>query len=612
MKINFLPDSPATISHDGGHMSRFLIANKSDTKVTVYWVDRQGVEIEFASLAPGASYTQPGTPSTHAWLVKSDDGSIAFRFYATTYGEITVTNGAPTFHEFAQHSFATGQGMFDSYMGYGLIDVAKSLGVPDIGNTLSLREKSNNIELNAINAPSAWKAGYTGKGVTVAVVDSGIAPHPEITIVGGRDFVDGDNDPSPDFGAYREHALAVAANIAGHIDGGKGGMDTTGVAPDAQILNVRVGSSAGSNTANMSAGIRWAVDNGAKVICMPLQNTGDGNDPELVKAVEYAFSKNVVTVLIGGNFSLYGASGPALMAKKGIAIAVGNEDILSGQPFGTSNLPGDTAFPWVMAPSSGYSPTSDGSYAFHYDGGTSYAGPYVAGLAALLFQKYPDASAKTIIDMIIAGAATPAGDLVGTDANDILISTIGSDLIDGGMGIDTVIYNGMHGDFKVSMSEAGFTITNKAQPGTVDTLIGVERVTFADGSIALDWDGNAGEVYGLYQAAFNRAPDASGLGYWLSSHDRGLGMKDMATMFLSSSESAAAFPDSSDTGFIATLYNNVFHRAPDAAGLAYHLNNLAQRNVDRADLLVNFTLSQENMVQLVGTMQNGMAFVPAA
>lgn len=611
MPINFLANTADIISHDGGNQARFKLVNTSDSHVNVYWIDRTGAEIQYASLDKGGAFTQLSTSSTHAWLVKSDDGKIAFRFYATSYGEIGVNNGAPTFHEFSQHSFATSQGQFDSYMGYGLIDVAKSLGVPDIGYSLSMRGQSNNIELNAINAPSAWKAGYTGKGITVAVIDAGVASHSEITLSNnGHDFVDGDSDGSPDNGAYREHALAVAANIAGHLDGGKNGQDVTGVAPDATIMNVRVGTSSGSNEDSMALGIRWAVDHGAKVICMPLQNTADSVSPSVLQAVQYAFDHNVVTVLVGGNFSIYGASGPALMAKMGIAIAVGNEDITSGQPFASSNLPGDTAFPWVMAPSTGYSPTSDGGYAYHHDGGTSYAGPYVAGLAALLVQKYPDATAKMIIDKIISGAATPAA--VATDGNDTIFRSSANVVIDGGKGIDTLVYAGKLADYTVSVSGDHFTISGKANPGTIDTLLNVERVKFADGSIALDWNGHAGEVFGLYQAAFDRAPDPVGMGFWLKAHDDGATMKGMAQMFLSSPESITAFPDKSDVGFITSLYDNVFHRAPDAGGLAFHLNNLTSHAVDRADLLVGFTLSPENMAQLVGVMQHGMDFIPSA
>lgn len=610
MGIAFLPVTSAIKSTDGGAPSRFKLVNQSDSTLRLFWIDRDGKEIAYPALSKGQEYTQTGTSTSHSWLVRSDDGRIAFKFFPDTYGAIDVTNTGPAFTEFTQRTVATPQGQWDTWLGYGLIDVAKSLNVPDIGNTLSMRGQDNNIALNAVGAPSAWAAGFTGKGVTVAVIDSGVAPHAEISIAGGYDFADNDSDPSPDTGAYREHSLAVAANIAGRRDAGKTGMDTTGVAPEASILNVRVATSQGASDDSMARGIKWAVDNGAKVLCIPLQNSGAYGAP-LLDAIQYAYDRGVVPVLIGGNYSIYGASGPALIAKLGIAIATGNLDVTSAQPFGTSNLAGETPFPWVMAPSTGYSPTSDGGYAYHTDGGTSYAGPYVAGLAALLVQKYPGASAKAIIDKIIAGATGQAGRIAGTAANDVLASTADSDMIDGAAGIDVVTYAGVRTDYVVTVSDTGFTVASRTQPGSMDSLLNVERLKFADASLALDWNGNAGQIYSLYQAAFNRAPDAAGIGFWLHARDGGMDMRAIATTFLDANESASSYPDNSDTAFLTRLYNNVFHRAPDAAGLAFHLANLEKHAVDRPAMLVDFTLSQENMAQLVGVMQNGMDFVQA-
>ena len=100
-------------------------------------------------------------------------------------------------------------------------------------------------------------------------------------------------------------------------------------------------------------------------------------------------------------------TGTALAQKTLSAIAVGDfvltKDALS--PF--TNVPGLNPFPWVVAPSTGYVADQNSGFSYFEDGGTSFAGPYVAGLAALLFQKYPAASAKFIIERIIAGASVP-------------------------------------------------------------------------------------------------------------------------------------------------------------------------------------------------------------
>ena len=110
---------------------------------------------------------------------------------------------------------------------------AKSLGVMDVGD-LPINGQNNNLALNAINAPSAWAAGITGQGVTVAIIDAGIAYHSELAdrIMGGYDFYDKDELPLPDSGVTLDHGLSVGAIIAASHSV-HDGPDTMGVAPDA-------------------------------------------------------------------------------------------------------------------------------------------------------------------------------------------------------------------------------------------------------------------------------------------------------------------------------------------------------------------------------------------
>lgn len=91
----------------------------------------------------------------------------------------------------------------------------------------------------AINVPAAWTAGFAGKGVTVAVVDTGIYPHPDLTqptnrIVAFKDFVNNYSSPYDDNG----HGTHVAGIIAGN--GYKSNGQYKGVAPDANIVGVKV------------------------------------------------------------------------------------------------------------------------------------------------------------------------------------------------------------------------------------------------------------------------------------------------------------------------------------------------------------------------------------
>jgi subtilisin family serine protease len=446
----------------------------------------------------------------------------------------------------------------------------------------------------------------------VAIVDVGIASHPEITgkIVDSYDIFRNDRDASPEKGRYESHAVRTASVIAARHDADAAGPDTSGLAPDVQLLNVKVTGTEGSTEKVMAAGIRWAVDHGAQVIYMPLGSAADSYSAELYQAFKYAYDKKVVTVISGGNDTHVGATGAALAAEDGLAIAAGNLNVMNAMPFASSNLPGAVPFGWVMAASSGYLPDAGGGYSYFEDGGTSYAGPYVAGLAALLKQKYPDASAQFIMDQIIAGAARQSSDANATASNDMMRSSAGADVFDGQAGRDTVSYSGKRADFTVRHEGDTFLVTDRVHAIT-DTLSNVERITFTDSAVALDTDNNAGSLYRLYQAAFARTPDKGGLGYWLSIMDSGQDILSIAKGFLSTPEAQAVYGNLDPARFITQLYANVLERTPDEGGLAFHLANL-QNGLTLAQTLVNFSDSAENIARLTGVMNDGVDYVPFA
>ncbi|TFW10274.1 DUF4214 domain-containing protein [Oxalobacteraceae bacterium OM1] len=606
--ISFLPISANIISNDTGQLGRFVLTNKTTDTLSLYWIDRAGVLQKYAELAPAQTWQQ-STSTSHAWLVKNAAGSIGFEFYPTVYGEITVASPTPSFTAFSERTIHTPIGDWDTYKGYGLIDMAASLGVPDIGYTLPIGGQNNNLALNLVHAPSAWKAGYTGAGVTIAEIDVGVAPSDEInqSVIGGYDFEGNDTDATPAIGAYRDHGLGATSIMVGRHDF-HSGPDVSGVAPDAKILSVRDGGPNGGNDDNMAKSILWAVDHGAKVLCIPQGSDRPTYGQQVHDAIQYAFDHNVVTVFAGGNSSIYGASGPALAAKEGICIAVGNYDVTAGAPFGSTNLPGDTPFPWVMAASTGYVAAPDGTYKYWLDGGTSYASPYVAGLAALLWQKYPNATAKFIIDKIIAGAASSPTAVTGTAQDDLFANTAANDAFDGGAGLDTVTYQAAHGAFALRRDGAGITVTDSGT-GAVDTLVNVERLRFSDMAVAFDTDGAAGQAYRLYAAAFNRTPDLNGLGFWLSAMDHGKSLNDVATAFAGSDEFKSLYgANPAYASIVAALYHNVLHRDPSQTESSFWVGQLQDKGMAVSALVVNFSESAENKAQLIGTIQNGIEY----
>jgi Ca2+-binding RTX toxin-like protein len=199
--------------------------------------------------------------------------------------------------------------------------------------------------------------------------------------------------------------------------------------------------------------------------------------------------------------------------------------------------------------------------------------------------------------------------LGGTANNDILTAGNGDQLITGGAGIDVLKFSGSRSDYQVGASGAGFAVVDRVGNGGSDLLGGVERLQFANGvGVALDIDAAAGQTYRLYQAAFNRTPDAGGVGFWLDQLDHGLSLTKMAQYFLDSPESVRTYGALTDTAFVTVMYANVLHRAPDASGLSFYLDGFSAGAFTRAEVLKGFSESPENQAAVIGSITNGVEY----
>ncbi len=146
--------------------------------------------------------------------------------------------------------------------------------------------------------------------------------------------------------------------------------------------------------------------------------------------------------------------------------------------------------------------------------------------------------------------------------------------------------------------------------GGTDSLVQIERLKFSDMSVAIDIDGAAGQTYRLYRAAFDRVPDDGGLSFWIAQADKGLSLNAMSTYFIASSEFVHDYGTLDNTQFVTQLYANVLHRAPDPAGLAFHVGHLDAGDTQRQDTLVAFSESNENEAAVVGIIGNGIPYTP--
>ena len=194
--------------------------------------------------------------------------------------------------------------------------------------------------------------------------------------------------------------------------------------------------------------------------------------------------------------------------------------------------------------------------------------------------------------------------------NDRILPGAGADSIDGGAGIDIAVLDTMRAACDVTAGQGYFAVAVHGQ--AADRLAGVERLHFTDTALALDIDGSAGASYRLYQAALGRAPDLAGLSFWIGRGDAGTPLEAVAQAFVDSAEFSARYGAPDNGGYIALLYANVLHRAPDAAGLQWHLAQLQSGMATRATALLAFSESAENQAALVGQLAHGIEYLPGA
>ena len=267
-----------------------------------------------------------------------------------------------------------------------------------------------------INAPAAYQAGFTGKGTTVAVLDTGVdQSHPDLTDreIGERNFT-----TSPDAGDHYGHGTHVASIIAG--TGAKSGGKYRGVAPDAHILDVKVlGDNGSGQDSGIIAGMEWAVEQGAQIVNMSLGGYDTPEIEPLEEAVNQLSEKGTLFVIAAGNSgpnaTTVGSPGTADAALTVGAVDDDNRiaEFSSRGPTKAGTLKPDLTAPGVGIVAARHSdgrigpPVADGYTSLD---GTSMATPHVAGAAALLRQQHPDLTGSQL-KARLTGSTTPTAEL---------------------------------------------------------------------------------------------------------------------------------------------------------------------------------------------------------
>ena len=274
--------------------------------------------------------------------------------------------------------------------------------------------------LATMDVEAVWRQGYTGQDVVVAVVDSGIAIHSDLwsnvwsnkgEIAGNQRDDDGNGYIDDAFGWDFANSDSGPFDIQGHgtqVSGAIAALrnDTggTGVAPDAEIMALRVMSDQGSaSTADIANAILYAVDNGADIINLSLGTVGTRR---LELAIEYAESENVLIVAASGNENASQPLFPAqYSSEKSNVISVGAHDS-NFVRLPNSNRVGSSRAVQIDAPGNGVVTTTLRNR-HTSTGGTSIATANVSGIAALALSANPGMPVAELRNAITAAAVQP-------------------------------------------------------------------------------------------------------------------------------------------------------------------------------------------------------------
>ena len=281
-----------------------------------------------------------------------------------------------------------------------------------------------------VGADKLWNEGVDGDGITVAVVDTGIAPVADLAgrVIGGADFSGGSNPYSDDFG----HGTFVAGLIAGNGASSNGAYK--GVAPKAKLVSIKIaGRDGASDITHVLAAIQWAVsfrnDYGIRVLNLSLGT--DSTQPYMLSpldgAVERAWDAGIVVTVSSGNKGL----DPGTIAKPAddpLVITVGalddkgtpgrGDDAMAGfSGVGPTAADGLTKPDLVASGRSVISLRAPGSKvdtaypgsrvgtAYFKGSGTSFSTAVTSGSAALLLEREPNLTPDQVKARLLGNAA---------------------------------------------------------------------------------------------------------------------------------------------------------------------------------------------------------------
>ncbi len=377
----------------------------------------------------------------------------------------------------------------------------------------------------------------SANGIIVAVLDSGVNPHPDLPpMVAGYNTV----DENTNVAAATDHGTMVAGSMTA-ITGNGIGIDAT--VEGITIMPVRVCSTTACGFADVAEGIIWATDHGARIINISL---GGGYSSSTEAAVNYANRRDVLVVASAGNDGYRGNPVMYPAALPGV--------------IGVGAYKDDAATAWasygnwidLSAPGERVMTLAANNQGYVLGTGTSFAAPQVAAAAGLLRSIVPSARVADIRAALVDSARD--------------VHTPGWDPQTGAGSLD--IANA------IALLQTRFG--NNVSVPRIATSVAA-ATTLAEIIAASDYRPSDSDILRLYQAFFARDPEIDGVRYWIAENRRGVSLDRIAAEFATSAEFVARYGvELSDAGFLEVVYRNVLGREHDPSGFEYWLGQMAR------------------------------------
>jgi serine protease AprX len=399
-----------------------------------------------ADAAPFATAT--GGDAQHALkrFVVKRDGSVADDRFARALGNagFTVVKSQPSIKLAVVSGPANGLATLRSLAGVASAADDYSVKPQSLGFDYKSQPGSMTNVTAWTGAQAMWKAGYTGAGIDVALLDTGVAPVPALAasdkVVIGADLSFESQAPDARYLDSYGHGTVMGSLIAGRetakASGATYAADTTnfyGMAPDARLISVKLGDRNGAvDVSQMIAGIDWVVSNRYRVgniriinLSYGAKSTLNAQDDPLSWAAEAAWKSGIVVVASTGNDG-QSSVGLASPAYNPWIIAVGSNDTKGTATVADDSVAsfsntgnGKSKQPDILAPGVGIVAPNDpnGAIAATYPSaklgngfirgsGTSQSAAIVSGAVALTLSKYNGLSPDALKRFLARTAST--------------------------------------------------------------------------------------------------------------------------------------------------------------------------------------------------------------